>query len=119
MAHDQDISLSRSTLRRQLAGIGIRRADRRAQLHRGVRGKCVFNHLGVDVVAAADDQVLGAAGQVQAFASLIQPRSRRPPMVLCTKDLLECVLASQLDLVWRELAIRRNERGVSNHVGHA
>ena len=50
---------------RQLARIRIGRADRRAQLHRRMRGQRVLDDLGVDVVAAADDQVLGAAGEVQ------------------------------------------------------
>src|SRR3546814_20402040 len=46
-------------------GIGVRRADGGAQVYRRVRGECVFDGLGIDVVAAADNQVLGAALQMQ------------------------------------------------------
>ena len=50
----------------QLARIRVGRAHGGAQLHRRVRAQRVFNHLGVDVVATADDQVLGSPAQVQA-----------------------------------------------------
>ena len=50
---------------RQFARVGVGRAHGGAQVHGRVRAQRVLDHLGVDVVAAADDQVLGAAGQVQ------------------------------------------------------
>ena len=55
---------------RQLARVGIRRADGGGQLHGGVRANRVLDRLGVDVVAAADDQVLGAAAQVEALVAI-------------------------------------------------
>ena len=51
---------------RHLARVGVWRTDCRTQGHRWVCTQGVFNHFGVDVVAAADDQVFGAARQVQA-----------------------------------------------------
>ena len=51
----------------QFAGVGVGRADGGAELHGGVGGQGVFDDLGVDVVAAADDEVFGAAAQVQAL----------------------------------------------------
>ena len=47
-----------------LAGVPVRAADGRGGADRGVREQGVLDHRGVDVVAAADDEVLGPAGQV-------------------------------------------------------
>ena len=58
----------RDVAHRQFAGIGVGHADRGGQRHRGMRRHRVLDHQRVDVVAAADDQVLGAAGDVEPAA---------------------------------------------------
>ena len=54
----------RDVAHRQLAGVGVGHADCGRERHRVVRGHRVLDHQRVDVVAAADDQVLGAPGDV-------------------------------------------------------
>ena len=49
---------------RDLAGVPVRAADGRGGADRGVLKQRLLYHPGVDVMAATDDEVLGAAGEV-------------------------------------------------------
>ena len=55
---------------RDLAGVPVRAADGHGGADRGVAQQPVLDDPGVDVVAAADDQVLGPAGQVDEAAGV-------------------------------------------------
>jgi hypothetical protein len=67
--------LERGKRHGQFTRIGIGRTHGGAQLHGGVGAQGVFDHFGVDVVAAADDQVFGTARQVQAAGGGPGPRA--------------------------------------------
>ena len=63
--------LERDVGHRQFAGMQVGLADRGGERHRRMLLQRLLDHRRVDVVAAADDQVLGAAGQVE-VAVLVQ-----------------------------------------------
>ena len=53
-----------------LAGVPVGAADGRRGTDRGMAQQRLLDHPGVDVVAAADDQVLGPAGQIDKAAGV-------------------------------------------------
>src|SRR5208337_3350807 len=55
---------------RQLAGVGVRASDRRAHADGRVRLQSVLDDLGIDVVSAADDELLLATGEPEIAASV-------------------------------------------------
>ena len=55
--------LQADVYRRQFPGVGIGLTDCRHELNRGMAGEGVFDYAGIDIVSAADNDVLGPPGQ--------------------------------------------------------
>ncbi len=99
--------LQRDITDRQLAGITVGLADGRRHRHRRVRQQRVLDQLRIDVVAAADDQVLGPAGDEQ------------PPLFVGVGEIAAVQIAvTQRACIVRGIAIARGDIG-ARHGHHA
>ena len=85
---------------RHLAGVAVGQADRRGDLDRGMAHQRLLDDDRVDVVAAADDQVLRAPGEPE-VAVLVEPAeiARVEPAVGQHRALV----VARVEIAWRHL----------------